>query len=120
MSISYCDKCGKEFEISLRSSSITVKDKHLLVSYFVCPHCNTVYRVMVVEKARYDELVEDLEKAKKRMVKSKGVIYPENLRISVDRKAERLKRYVEAMNRKYPGRLLASENNKREEIVYIP
>lgn len=123
-----CDKCNTDFLVSsvkIEERSVEIGGTVLLLNYFTCPSCKTVYRVLLVDEAHYRELVDDLVSTKKRIrrLQGKGNAFQlGSLQKMAARKAERIQQYVQSMNKKYPGTftLLASENNQQDEIKYLP
>lgn len=126
-----CDKCQKEFayqSIQIKETSVEVAGDVLLLDYFTCPFCNTVYKVLFVEEARYRELVDDLISVKKRIhhLQGKGnpmLMLMQKLQNMALIKQNRIKAYVESVSKKYPGSfvVLATENNQQgEHILYLP
>lgn len=123
-----CDEC--EYEFILKAVEIheaIVKLNGILVTlvYFVCPKCNKIYRISIKDK-RYYELVEDLEKTKKRIRRNHGSNNQEiarTLNSMIIRKHKRLKAYVDKVNKMFPGTFtfVASENNHEEQTIkYLP
>ena len=124
-----CDKCKKEFayqSIQIKETSVEIAGDVLLLDYFTCPYCNSVYKVLFVEESKYRELVEDLMSMEKRIRRQKGKGNPmliEKLQKMALIKQNRIKAYVESVSKKYPGSfiVLATENNQQgEHIMYLP
>lgn len=124
-----CDKCKKEFayqSIQIKETSVEIAGDVLLLDYFTCPYCNSVYKVLFVEESKYRELVEDLMSMEKRIRRQKGKGNPmliEKLQKMALVKKNRIKDYVDGISKKYPGSfvLLATENNQQgEHIMYLP
>lgn len=126
--IIYCDECKKEFalrSIQIKKTSVEVAGNVLMLEYFTCPFCHTVYKVLLVEETKYQELMYDLKAIQKRIrrQRNKGnLMLVENLYNMAQRKQERIKTYVDSISRKYPGSfMLATKNNQQEEhVVYLP
>lgn len=126
--IVYCDKCGKEFEyqsIQIKECSVEVEGNVLLLDYFTCPFCNTVYKVLFVEETKYRELVDDLLLVQKRIYRQKGKGNPmllEKLQNIAAKKQMRIRTYVNGISKQYPGSfMLATENNQDgQQIIYLP
>lgn len=122
-----CDKCSAEFlmrSVQIQECSVEIGGEKLLLDYFVCPKCNEIYKVLLVEEKKYRELVNDLLSTTKRIRKWQGkgnVQMLERLRKMATRKKNRLQSYTNQMNAKYGGTFTfkASENNQKE-IVYLP
>lgn len=122
-----CDKCGAEFfikSVTIEECSVEICGDKLLLDYFVCPKCNQIYKVLLVEEQRYRELVDDLTQTIKRIRRYKGkgnVQMLNQLQKMAFRKQGRIQSYVEMMDNKYIGTFtfVASENNQKE-IIYLP
>lgn len=122
-----CDKCSAEFlmkSVTIEKCSVEIGGEKLLLEYFVCPKCNEIYKVLLVEEQKYNELVEDLQSTMKRMRRQQGkgnVYLLDQLQKMALRKKAKIQSYVKAMNAKYRGTFTfkASENNQKE-IVYLP
>ena len=123
-----CDDCEHEFllnTVKLTETIIELNNTSVNLVYFVCPKCNRIYRVSI-QDARYYDLKEDLEKAKKRMKRSHGknnMAMTKVLYDMVAKKHERLKAHVEKVNKMFPGTFTfeVSENNPKEKIIkYLP
>lgn len=123
-----CDKCKKEFayqSIQIKETSVEIAGDVLLLNYFTCPYCNSVYKVLFVEESKYRELVEDLMSMEKRIRRQKGKGNPmliEKLQKMALTKKNRIQAYVESVSKKYPGSFaVATENNQQgEHILYLP
>ena len=123
-----CDECKHEFSldaVNIESPDVEAKGKLLSLTFFTCPKCNKIYRVLLAD-ARYFKLKEDFEKAKQRIRRNRGsnsetarVFYSAALK-----KFERLKAHVGSLNRTFPGTFtfVVSENNHEEKktIKYLP
>lgn len=124
----FCDSCKKEFSLSsvnIDTATVKVGKDELTLDYFTCPKCNKIYRVLLRDE-RYNELVADLEKTKMRIRKNNGSRNEEFARVlnsMVNKKHNRLKKYVETLHAKYSGTFtfVTSENNNEEKIIkYLP
>lgn len=123
-----CDKCEHEFylkAVDIHEEKIVLNNTPVILVYFVCPKCDEVYRISI-QDARYYDLKEDLERAKKRMQKNQGSNDEEKARVlhsMVVRKHERLAAHVAKVNKMFPGTFVfeASENNPEiKTIKYLP
>lgn len=124
-----CDECKHEFyldSVDINEAIVELNDVPVTLVYFACPKCNKIYRISIQDK-RYYELVEDLEKTKKRIRRSFGknnIEKAEMLNSMIFKKKERLANYVQAVNQMFPGTFIfaASENNNKEnrKIKYLP
>lgn len=124
-----CDECKHEFyldSVDINEAIIELNDVPVILVYFVCPKCNKIYRVSIQDK-RYYELLEDLEKTKKKIRKNFGknnIAKAEKLNSMVFKKKERLTNYVQTVNKMFPGTFtfVTSENNNKEirKIKYLP
>lgn len=124
-----CDECKYEFyldSVGINEAIIELNGVPVTLVYFACPKCDKIYRISIQDK-RYYELVEDLEKTKKRIRRSFGknnIEKVETLNSMVFKKKERLANYVQAVNQMFPGTFtfVASENNNKEnrKIKYLP
>ena len=123
-----CDECKNEFfleSVNIENSEVKVNNQQLTLIYFTCPKCNKIYRVSLAD-TRYFELIEDLEKTKKRIRKNHGSNNEEmhrTLNQMVNIKLERLRSHTDKLNKKFPGTftLVVSENNHKEKYIkYLP
>lgn len=124
-----CDECKHEFyldSVDINEAIVELNDVPVTLVYFVCPKCNKIYRVSIQDK-RYYELLEDLEKTKKKIRKNFGknnMAKAEKLNSMVFKKKERLTNYVHTVNKMFPGTFIfvTSENNNKEirKIKYLP
>ena len=126
--ITKCDKCNYEFylkAVNIHKEKITLNNTIVDLVYFACPNCSKIYRISI-QDARYYDLKEDLERAKKRMRKNQGSNDEEKARVlhsMVVRKHERLVAHVTKVNKMFPGTFVfeASENNPEiKTIKYLP
>lgn len=124
-----CDECKHELyldSVEINEAIVEINGVPVTLVYFACPKCDKIYRISIQDK-RYYELVEDLEKTKKRIRRSFGknnIEKAETLNSMVFKKKERLANYVQAVNQMFPGTFtfVASENNNKEnrKIKYLP
>lgn len=123
-----CNECGFEWSLNavqIQEEQIEIENEKLRLSFFTCPKCNKIYRISIQDK-RYYELVEDLEKTKKRMRRNHGSNNQEMARMlnsMVFKKKQRLEEYVDKVNKTFPGTFtfVASENNHKEQTIkYLP
>ena len=124
-----CDECKHEFyldSVGINEAIVELNGVLVTLVYFACPKCDKIYRISIQDK-RYYELVEDLEKTKKRIRRSFGknnIEKAEMLNSMVFKKKERLANYVQAVNQMFTGTFtfVASENNNKEnrKIKYLP
>ena len=123
-----CDKCKNEFfleSVNIKNAEVKINNQQLTLIYFTCPKCNKIYRVSLAD-TRYFELIEDLEKIKKRIRKNHGSNNEEmhrTLNQMVNIKLERLRSHTDKLNKKCPGTftLVVSENNHKEKYIkYLP
>ena len=123
-----CNECKYEFNLNaveIQKTKIELKNVIVDFVYFTCPKCDKIYRVSI-QDARYYDLVEDLKKTEKKIRKNKGSCNEEMARLldkMMQRKHERLKQYVCAVNKAFSGTFtfVASENNPKEKIIkYLP
>ena len=124
-----CDECKHEFyldSVDINEAIIELNGVPVTLVYFVCPKCDKIYRISIQDK-RYYELVEDLEKTKKKIRRNFGknnIAKAEMLNSMVFKKKERLANYVQAVNQMFTGTFtfVASENNNKEnrKIKYLP
>lgn len=117
-----CDKCKKEFllrAVDIQEAVGKINGKKLTLVLFTCPKCNEIYRVCVKDE-QYNILVEDLEKTKERYRKSKSVGTSEllsELSNMIQIKSQRLKNYIEQLDKRYPGTFTFTSKNKKG-IIY--
>lgn len=123
-----CDECKQQFlldAIKLEVAKVELNNVIVDLVYFTCPKCDKIHRVSI-QDARYYDLKEDLEKAKKRMRRNHGKNNQEMSRIMynmVVKKHERLKAHVDKVNEIFTGTFTfeVSENNPKEKIIkYLP
>lgn len=123
-----CDKCKHEFylnAVGIHEAIVELNGVPVTLVYFACPKCNKIYRISIQDR-RYYELVEDLEKTKKRIRRNYGSNNQEMARLlnsMMFKKKQRLKEYVDRVNKMFPGTFtfVASENNHKEQTIkYLP
>lgn len=123
-----CDECKREFileAVGIHEAIVQLNGVPVTLVYFACPKCNKIYRISIQDK-RYYELVEDLEKTKKRIRRNHGSNNREMARMlnsMVFRKKQRLEEYIDKVNKMFPGTFtfVASENNHKEQTIkYLP
>lgn len=123
-----CDECEYEFileAVGIHEAIVELNGVPVTLVYFVCPKCNKIYRISIQDR-RYYELVEDLEKTKKRIRRNHGSNNQEMARMlnsMVFKKKQRLEEYVDKVNKMFPGTFtfVASENNHKEQTIkYLP
>lgn len=123
-----CDECKHEFfldAVEIHEAIVELNGVPVTLVYFACPKCNKIYRISIQDR-RYYELVEDLEKTKKRIRRNHGSNnqeMAEMLNSMVFRKKQRLKEHVDKVNKMFPGTFtfVASENNHKEQTIkYLP
>lgn len=119
-----CDQCKYEFplqSVNIKESDVVIGPGTFQLTYFCCPACQKVYKVLLKDSTYYD-LEKDLNTAKKRLNKSIRQRNRELARMlggMVEIKSKRLQDHTLGMLRKFPGTftLVTSENNT-EEIIY--
>lgn len=123
-----CDECKHEFyldAVGIHEAIVELNGVPVTLVYFACPKCKKIYRISIQDK-RYYELVEDLEKTKKRIRRNHGSNNQEMARMlnsMVFKKKQRLEEYVDKVNKMFPGTFtfVASENNHKEQTIkYLP
>lgn len=125
-----CDECKHEFyldAVGIHEAIVELNGVPVTLVYFACPKCNKIYRISIsIQDRRYYELVEDLEKTKKRIRRNHGSNNQEMARMlnsMVFKKKQRLEEYVDKVNKMFPGTFtfVASENNHKEQTIkYLP
>jgi hypothetical protein len=63
LKITYCDECRGEFILTndkLLVSELNPKGEHIAITYFVCPHCNKLYKIAIdnMKTANLKQLIE--------------------------------------------------------------
>lgn len=123
-----CDECKHEFYLDaagIHEAIVELNGVPVTLVYFACPKCNKIYRISIQDR-RYYELVEDLEKTKKRIRRNHGSNNQEMARMlnsMVFKKKQRLAEYVDKVNKIFPGTFtfVTSENNHKEQTIkYLP
>lgn len=123
-----CDECKHEFyldAVGIHEAIVELNGVPANLVYFVCPKCNKIYRISIQDR-RYYELVDDLEKTKKRIRRNHGNNNQEMARMlnsMVFKKKQRLKEHVDKVNKMFPGTFtfVASKNNHKEQTIkYLP
>lgn len=123
-----CDECEHEFileAVGIHEAIVELNGVPVTLVYFACPKCNKIYRISIQDR-RYYELVEDLEKTKKRIRRNHGSNNQEMARMlnsMVFKKKQRLEEYVDKVNKMFPGTFtfVASKNNHEEQTIkYLP
>lgn len=123
----FCDECKHEFSVSsvnIQEATTELGGHAMKLVYFTCPKCNKIYRV-TLKDARYEELREDLEKAKLRIRKNRGSgndEFARTLDSMVRRKQQRLASHITHLNGKFPGTFTFAvpENGEGTIIKYLP
>lgn len=116
-----CDECEYEFildAMGIHEAIVQLNGVPVTLVYFACPKCNKIYRISIQDK-RYYELVEDLEKTKKKIRKNHGNNNQEMARMlnsMVFKKKQRLEEYVDKVNKMFPSTFtfVTSENNHKK------
>lgn len=123
-----CDECDHTFLLNaayIKNAEVVINDQPLTLVYYTCPKCNKIYRITLKDK-RYEELAEDLERTKNRIRKNHGSNNFEFARMldgMVRKKHERLRNYVDRLNKQFPGTFtfVVSENNQKDKFIkYLP
>ena len=123
-----CDECKHDFyldAVGIHEAIVELNVVLFTLVYFACPKCNKIYRISIHDRCYY-ELVEDLEKTKKRIRRNHGSNNQEMARMlnsMVFKKKQRLEEYVDKVNKMFPGTFtfVASENNHKEQTIkYLP
>lgn len=123
-----CDDCNYEFLLNtdhIKNAEIAIDDQPFTLIYYTCPKCNKIYRIILKDK-RYEELAEDLERTKNRIRKNHGSNNIEFARVldgMVHKKHERLRNYLDRLNKRFPGTFtfVVSENNQKDKFIkYLP
>ena len=119
-----CDECKYEFyldAVGIHEAIVELNGVPVTLVYFSCPKCNKIYRISIQDR-HYYELVEDLEKTKKRIRRNHGSNNQEVARMlnsMVFKKKQRLEEYLDKVNKMFPGTFtfVASENNHKEQTI---
>lgn len=120
-----CDNCKHEFllnTININEAEIEIKNQHLILSYFVCPNCNKVYRVSLIDN-QYQKLKDDLLSVKKRIhsnYNSKDEERARKLNSMIVKKLERIRNYEDSLNNKFNGEFILVNESGYEFIKYLP
>ena len=122
-----CDECKHEFflnAVGINEAIVELNGVPVTLVYFACPKCNKIYRISIQDR-RYYEMQEDIEKTKKRIRKYNGrrnMKMSDTLHSMIVKKQERLKAYVELVNKIFSGTFVfvTSENNQEKSIKYLP
>lgn len=117
-----CDKCKHEFlidAVSIKEKNVKINNNKITLVYFECPKCNTIYKICLKD-FKYNELAEDLSKAKKKIRKLSGkctISMMNGLILAANTKQNRLANHVKELDKQYPGVFTYSPKNKKE-IIY--
>lgn len=123
-----CDDCNFEFLLNadhINEAVVDIDGQQLTLVYYTCPKCSKIYRIILKDK-RYEELAEDLVRTKNRIRKNHGSNNFEFARVldgMVRKKHERLRNYVDRLNKQFPGTFtfVVSENNQKDKFIkYLP
>lgn len=124
VNVNYCDECGKEFSLHserIKKTSVEIKGDKLLLTYLVCPFCDKVYKILLVDEAKHQKLLNDYMSIRKSIWQQQGKHNQRLLKKLVkmaSTKWKHLTTYVDDVSKKYPGSFeLATENNQ-QHIVY--
>ena len=122
--IVHCDSCGFEYEISrpddIRAQPFVFRDKRYVVDFLLCPSCKHV-DIVSIKDAKYYELAEKVEKARKRISKmhrngSSSQAYAQAVR-SAYKKQERLGKHVDALKAKFRGVFTVEETKLSDGTI---
>ena len=126
-----CDECKYEFYLSavgIKESIVKINDKSFTLTYFKCPRCNKIYRVLLTDD-KFKRLKKDLDQTEaglSRMRKSlgKGCLQSRAysaLVTAAQWKHDKLNRYADRLNGRFNGTFIfvASENNDND-VIYLP
>lgn len=121
-----CDVCGRRFrekEFDIQEDEISMLDGSIMtLDYLICPKCKSIYKILLCDRQYYRQLVDDLTAALRSQEKAAGTNDYDRKRAVAQKKAERLRTYVQKVNQKWPGSFTAAatENNGAEKIIYRP
>ena len=111
--------------VNIEKTTVDIDGQVLKLVYFACPKCNKIYRIILKDK-RYEELAEDLVRTKNRIRKNHGsnnFEFASVLDTMVRKKHERLRNYIDRLNKQFPGTFtfVVSENNQEDKFIkYLP
>lgn len=93
------------------------------LTYYMCPVCGTVYKILLVDGKKYRDLITDYVNTRKRIERQRGKENEQLLQQLVSMahiKQRRIREYVKAVNKKFPGtfQLVTSENNE-PVMIYV-
>lgn len=122
-----CDECNHEFSlnaVNINEAIVKLEGIPVILTYFVCPKCNKIYRVSIKDK-RYYELMKDIAKIEKKIRKNNDsgrAGTPENAElISMSiRKHMRLSIHLEKTHSMFPGTFVFVTSKQRTTIEYLP
>lgn len=122
-----CDKCSAEFlieSVHIQECRLEIRGEKLLLKYFICPACNKIYKVFLVNEQKYQEMVDDLLLTKEaiRRLQGKGDIYTlYRLQKTASDIKRKIQSHVSSNNTKYDGTFtFAASKNNQKEIIYLP
>jgi len=126
-----CDNAGCfcTFEVNLKTISMNIDGEKLELTYFVCPYCNKLYKVVLKNKK-----ILNIESKLKRYKKKSSSAFGKDDSLSsiytklATRKLEELRQEYDAVDHQFTGTFTfaASTNNGKEKlkhfgkVIYVP
>lgn len=122
-----CDECKSVFlygSINIDKCYVDCNGTMLHLTYYMCPVCGAVYKILLVDGKKYRDLIADYVNTRKRIERQRGKENEQLLQQLVSMahiKQRRIREYVKEVNKKFPGtfQLVASENNE-PVMIYVP
>lgn len=123
-----CNKCGKEFlydTVEIYNSNVVIGGEEFELSFFVCPHCHTIYRVALMDRICI-RLKRELDIAKERIRKNSeqangDIVKAKRLHNKMMQKLHSYKLRMGMLKNTYTGtfEFAASKNNANGvKIIY--
>lgn len=110
-----CDKCNKGFFLrseDIKEANIEIKGQKLVISFFVCPRCNAVYKILIKDSMLIS-LMNDFQLTQQRAARllSKGEEdKARDMQVRASKKHHRAKAYSEKLSKMFTGEFEMSNN----------
>lgn len=121
-----CNKCKSDFYLlaeDIKTSGVDVGGNTVDVQYFVCPRCNTVYVIAIIDQVvkKLSEEINELQT----ILQNGGSNNSANIMYQAYvRKCAEMKKYRIVLAKKYTGYFTFKKsvvgNSMKEYLIYIP
>lgn len=110
-----CDKCNKSFFLrseDIKEANIEIEGQKLRISFFVCSHCNAVYKILIKDSMLIS-LMNEFQETQQRAMRllSRGEeSKAREMQVRASKKHHRAKMYSEKLNKRFTGEFEMSNN----------